>query len=96
MEKTYLTGNTVRLYASFFGNDGLPKDPTLIKIRFYDYRYNLLEEFLLSDNKIGVGEYFFDYRTPSEEMKVIYEWYGDIAGNPAIERSGFRTVFVKR
>jgi hypothetical protein len=96
-EKMYLTGDTVRVYASFFDVNGNPKDPEIVKVKFYDYRYNLLEEFLISSsNKLAVGEYFFDYRTQNKEMRVYYEWYGEIAGNPVIDRDGFRTKFINR
>jgi hypothetical protein len=95
MENTYLTGNTVRLTATFKDNGGQLKDPNLIKVIFYNYRFEKIEEFVLgSANKVSIGQYFFDYTTPRDEMKIYYEFYGEIAGNPAIQRNGFKTKFI--
>lgn len=95
MENVYLTGNTVRLIGTFKDNSGNLKDPNLIKVIFYNYRYEKIDEYSVGiDNKLGTGEYFFDYKTPSQEMKIYYEFYGEIAGNPAIQRSSFQTKFI--
>lgn len=97
MENTYLTGNTVRLTATFKDNSGVLRDPNIIRVIFYNYRYEKIDEFSIGTaNKISTGVYFFDYRTPNEEMKIYYEFYGEIAGNPAIQRNSFKTVFIER
>lgn len=94
-EDIYLTGNTVRLTGTFKDINGNPKDPTLIKIIFYNHRYEKTDEISIGESsRLGVGEYFYDYKTPNQEQRIYYEWYGEIEGNPAIQRKGFRTQFI--
>jgi hypothetical protein len=95
MENTYLTGNTVRLTGTFKDINGALRDPSFVKVILYNYRYEKIEEFILGTvNKVGTGVYAFDYRTPNDEMKIYYEFYGEIEGNPAIQRSSFKTKFI--
>lgn len=95
MDNIYLTGNTVRLKAVFRGDDGELKDPEMVRVIFYNYRYEKIEEFSLGDShRVGVGEYVYDYVNSDEEKRIYYEFNGEIAGNPAIQRDGFVTKFI--
>lgn len=94
-DNIYLTGNTIRLKAIFKDNIGNPKDPDMVKIIFYNYRYEKIDEFSLGQShKIGIGEYVYDYVSSDNETRIYYEFNGEIAGNPAIQRSGFMTKFI--
>ena len=88
-------GNTVRFTCKFYDPSGNLTTPTSIKLTLYDYQYNKLSEFPLTDaNRIEMGLYFFDYTTPNEEKKYIYEWYGMVNGFPSIKRETFTTFFL--
>jgi hypothetical protein len=94
IDEVYLTGSTVRLSAKFTDVEGIPKNPDTVKVVLYDYRFNKLEEFVLGEeNHVGTGEYVFDYITPMIERKIHFEFYGEISGNPVIERDSFVTKF---
>lgn len=92
-----LAGTTVRVVNIFTNFDGEPQDPQIVKFKVYDKKYALLTEVTLGeDNKIETGKYFYDYITPMEpKQKSILEFYGEISGNPTIERFQIDTIFVK-
>jgi hypothetical protein len=92
----YQAGNTVRLECIFKDMDGVKVNPTNVKIIFYDYRYVLIEEFLLGiENQGETGVYYYNYVTPKDdEKRIIYEWQGIINGFPSLKRGSFRTVFI--
>lgn len=94
-DNIYLSGNTIRLTATFRDiNDNLV-DPSSIKVILYNYRYEKINEIPIgTSSKLGVGEYFYDYKTPMEEQRIIYEWYGEIEGNTALQRGSFQTKFI--
>lgn len=93
--KTYQSGNTVRLSCIFRGFNDEDIDPTLIKVKFYDYKHNLLEEISIGqENKDIDGSYFYDYVIPDGHKKIIYEWYGEIDGLPSIKRDFILTEFI--
>ena len=98
MESTYQAGNTVRLTCAFKDyTSGTAKDPELIKVIIYDYRYNKIGEFTMTGtNKTGVGEYFYDYEIPfaTKPTKFYYEWYGEISGSPSLKRGSFKVTFI--
>lgn len=91
----YQHGNTVRFECSFFDFDKTSVDPQLVKFIIYNNKYEIILENILADsNKIGVGDYFFDYITTKEIKKYYYEWYGEINGTPSIKRGQFATKFI--
>lgn len=94
---TVLAGQTVRAVNTFYNFDGVPQDPQIVRFKIYDRRYNLLEDFTLTDgNKLDEGKYFYDYITPAEpNQRYIIEFYGEIAGNPTIERQQIYTTFLR-
>jgi hypothetical protein len=97
MSITALSGSTVRAVNVFYNFEGNPMDPDLVKVRIYDRKYKMEQEFILSDgNKLQTGVYFFDYVTPTEPSQTkIIEFYGEISGNPSIERDTIYTTFIK-
>lgn len=85
----------MRLIGEFFDFNGEPKDPQLIKIVIYDYKYRVVDEIPIGDsNKISIGRYYYDFITKKESDKYIYEWYGEIDGNPSLDRNVFMTNFI--
>lgn len=90
-----LTGNTVRLTCSFKDFKGEFTDPTTVKFIIYDNKYNIMSETILSDgNRESIGSYFYDYTTESERGTWYFEFYGEISGNPAVQRGTIRTSFI--
>lgn len=96
LSKVYHAGNTVRLQCIFEDFDGIRVDPDVVKISFYDSKYNKLDEVILgTSNQTDVGVYFYHFVTDNEEEKrYVYEWYGELNGLPSLKRSSFRTVFI--
>lgn len=97
MNKTVIAGTSVRAVNTFHNFEGLAQDPDLVRFKVYDESYKLLDNYTLTDaNKLSEGKYFYDYITPSEPYKtLILEFYGEIAGNPTIERMRISTTFMK-
>lgn len=94
VDTIYLTGSTVRLTATFTDVEGAFKDPDLVKVIMYDFKFKKLDEFVIGEaNRIGLGEYVFDYIAPLGEKKIYFEFYGEIDGNPVLDRDSFTTKF---
>lgn len=94
-ENVHLCGSTVRLVGEFFNFEGEPVDVSFTKVIIYNYKYEKLEEFMLTEaNRIGVGKYFFNYVTESTPKTVIYEFSGELDGFPALDRNSFSTRFI--
>jgi hypothetical protein len=94
----YLTGNTVTLEAQFTDVDGNPIDVQLPRVIIYDYKYNKLAEFPLTEsNKVAgeLGKYFYNYVTDVKPAKVIYEVRGELNGFPVLDRKEFMTKFIR-
>lgn len=91
-----IAGSTVRIVNTFFNFDGKPQDPQLVKLKIYDRKYKVIQNINLSDgNKLETGKYFYDWKTPSEiKERYIIEFYGEISGNPTIERKQLVTKFI--
>lgn len=89
----YQSGNTIRLTCEFFDFDGLKKDPQIIKVKIYDYKYNVISE-ITNVERIDIGKYYLDYIAEGENKKHYYEWYAEIDGTPSLKRSSFTTRFV--
>jgi len=90
---TYQYGNTIRFECTFYDFEGNKVDPEMVKIKIYDYKYNVIfnGEGL---KKANTGEYFYDYTTEMREQKLFYEWYGEIEGKPSLKRGEFMTKFI--
>lgn len=89
----YQHGNTIRLTCEFFDFDGIPKSPDDVKIRIYDYKYNVIDEFN-NATKTEEGKYYFDYVSETENKTYYYEWYGQLDGTPSLRRGSFITKFI--
>lgn len=93
------SGSTVRLSASFYDFNEKLVDPDILKLIFYNYKYEIINEIALgTQNRLSVGKYYYDYKTENSLDKdhVIYEWNADIQGNISIKRDDFSiSFFVK-
>jgi hypothetical protein len=94
---TVIAGTAIRIINTFYNFKGEQQDPQIVRFKIYDRRYTLLEDFTLTDgNKLEEGKYFYDYITPTEpNQRFIVEFYGEIAGNPTIERQQIYTTFLR-
>lgn len=94
--EAFQAGTTVRLQCIFEDFDGVKINPTIVRITFYDTKYNKLQEYNLNTgNSISTGIYIYNFITSSEEeRRYVYEWYGEIDGLPSLKRSSFRTIFI--
>lgn len=81
----YVAGTTVRLQCKFYDFDKNLIDPARVKLIIYDSKYTKINEF---ENVVRVSEgtYQYDYVSESTDRRLYYEFYGEIAGNPAINR----------
>lgn len=91
--KSYQSGNTVRLTCEFYDFVGNLTNPNIVKLKIYDYKYNLLEEYTNITN-VEIGKYYFDYVTDDKNKSYIYEWYGELEGTPSLKRGSFLTKFM--
>lgn len=92
---TYQYGTTVRFEARFYNFDGTPIDPDAIKVIIYNQKYEVITTIdINSNNKLGVGYYYYDYVTENKEQKIYYEWNGMINQKPALKRGSFMTKFM--
>lgn len=92
-----LAGNTVRFYCDFYNFAKAKTDPSLIKFKIYDSKYELLEEISLNlvTSKISTGSYFYNFIVPMEYLnkRFYYEFYAEIEGLPSIYRDEFYVNF---
>ena len=97
MSQIVVSGTAIRVVNTFYNFDNQPQDPDVVKFRVYDSSYKQLGDYILTEeNRISEGKYFYDYVTPSERNKtIILEFYGEISGNPTIERKQITTTFIK-
>lgn len=91
--KSYQSGNTVRLTCEFYDFSGGLSDPSSVKLRIYDYKYKLIDEYT-NATKTEMGKYYFDYVTDENNKTYIYEWYGELEGTPSLKRGSFLTKFI--
>lgn len=94
--EVYEVDNTIRFEAIFSDFNDNIVTPTLINFKVYNSKYMILNTYSVNlvDNKIAIGNYFFDY-TPDKIGVFYYEWYAEILGNVAITRVLFNVVFYK-
>lgn len=93
--ETYQYGTTVRLSCTFSNFDNEKVDPDLVKVIIYDKQYKALKTIIITpENRLNVGEYFYDYTTEAQTQVVYYEWYGEIAGKPTLKRGYITTKFI--
>lgn len=88
----YQYGSTIRFEVTFYNFENEIVDPSLVKIKIYDYKYNVLLDVI--GTKLTVGKYQHDYTIPPKEQKLFYEWYGEIDGKPSLKRGEFMAKFV--
>lgn len=88
----YNSGSTIRLKATFKDFDGVLVNPALVKVIFYDNKYNVESEHVLTDaDRDNTGAYNYDFVTPKVVSKQAwYEWYAEIDGKPACLRRPYR------
>jgi hypothetical protein len=91
----YISGSTIKLKCTFTDFEDKLVDPDTVKFIVYDYKFNKINEYVLtSENRIGEGVYFYNYTTPNTESLTYYEFKGEIQGTIAIERGSVRTKFI--
>ena len=100
MRVELLSGNTYRFFCDFYNFAGALADPSLIKFKIYDAKYQLESEVSVNmvSNKIRTGKYFYDYIIPTEDLdkKFYFEFYGELEGKPSIYRDEFIVKFIKK
>lgn len=95
---SYLLGNTIKLNVTFKDFEGELFDPSIVKVKIYDSRYNLIEE--ISDTRIkkdSLGSYYFYYTIPDSVKSgtsLYYEWYSEKGGLPVIARKKLSVYFA--
>ena len=94
--KTFQVGNTIRLMCRFKDFNEELIDPALVKLKFYDYRYQMIHDVILGPaNKLEAGVYFYDYQIPDgPKERLHYEWYAEDQGTIALKRDSFMISFL--
>ena len=97
------TGDTVRLKVKFKTYNGNAIDPTDVKLKIYKptiNSYELISTIQLSPaNKVGVGEYQYDYTIPENLINsgvkfLVYEFSGLYNGSTTLARDKIDVRFV--
>lgn len=91
-----LKGDTVRLFVKFIDFNGEKVEPNDVTLSIYDEDNIAIQSITLtSDNRTGVGEYYFDYTIPYTVTDyVIYEYSGIHRGRPILQRDKIHVEFV--
>lgn len=87
------TGNTVKVTCQVRDFNDELIDPAEIKLRIYDEKYNLLNEYTSID-KNGIGNYAYTLTLPETAGAYILEWYASIESYPFVKRKLIRIAFV--
>jgi hypothetical protein len=93
----YLSGNSIRIQATFKDMNGVLVEPTSSKLIVYDNAYKKLSEYTPL-NKLSSGTYFYDYKTPTEQTDKTYfcEISGIVDGVEVLCRGTFGTRFFMK
>lgn len=91
-----LKGDTVRLECNFMDFDGVSVEPEDVVLNIYNEDNVALESIsLTSDNRTGIGEYYYDYVIPyTVNDYVVYEFSGNHRGRPILARDKIHVEFV--
>ena len=90
-----ISGDTVRLTATFKDFSDALVDPTSIAIKFYDPSKIQIGETVTTDIvNDSPGVYHYDYTIPTGYKKIYYEWGGTIDSKPSVERDIIQITFV--
>lgn len=91
-----LQGDTIRLKVYFKTFDGDLIDPTDITLTIYDADETEIEQFSITDSdKEKVGVYFYNYETPLDQDKIIFEFKGTYNNHPILVRDELKIQFTK-
>lgn len=96
-EPTFLSGQTIHFRNDFYNFQDQLTDPSSIKLKIMDARYEPIHEFNLdASNRLETGKYSFYFTTPvsTKTLRYYYEWNGIINATVSIERGSFVTKFV--
>lgn len=88
------SGDTVRLICNFKTFDGQSIDPEGVTLTIYDSDREQIEQFTLDDtNRDDVGVYFYDFVTPDDKEKVLFEFKGTRNNLPIVVRDSLAIKF---
>lgn len=93
----FLGGDTLKIIGRFRSFDEVLVDPTNIKIKIYNSRFELIDTVEgPSIIKESVGVYYTEYVLPdtTRDVDLIFEWYGIINAKPSIDRVRVLVKFV--
>lgn len=89
-----LTGNTVRLKASFYNFAGVLTDPTDVAIKIYSHIGQMLL-ITASPTQESTGVYYYDYTVPTDvNGSIVYEFSGTMEGSPTVGRAVLEKAWV--
>jgi hypothetical protein len=92
-----LIGNTLRMQVSFktFAGETPSSDPLNIKLTIYDNAGEIVDEFSgVELVRVSRGVYYHDYVIPDGKTYLIYEWYGEMETNPAVNRGAIPREYL--
>lgn len=94
MTTIVLTGDTIKIQASFLDENStlVDADANTIVFKIYDYdTQSLLTEAVSIRTSQGI--YHYKYLVPDTETKYIVELGGDFTGRPQVERAVIKAKF---
>lgn len=91
-----LKGDTVRLEVKFLDFNGISVDPTDVFLNIYNEDNVAIQSIPLDgDNRVGIGEYYYDYVIPYNVNEfIIYEFSGIHKNRPILARDKIHVEFV--
>ena len=90
-----LKGDTIRLSVRFLDVFEEKVDPDEVYLNIYDNSNIAIQSIpLTEDNKVDVGEYFYDYVIPyTVNDFIVYEFSGNHRGRPILSRERISISF---
>ncbi len=94
----YFQGDTVRLKATFPDFDGQLFDPTNLRVRIFDARWQQIGQDIVADiARLEQGVFICPYTLPVGQTLVFYEWSGlDAAGRPVVCAATIEPIRARR
>lgn len=88
-----LTGDTIRLKASFYSFAGVLADPDVVTVKVYSH---IGQQVLTTATatKDSTGVYHYDYTIPVESGDLVYEFSGTMDGTVSLGRAKIEKQWV--
>jgi hypothetical protein len=92
----FKSGQTIRLICEFSDFNNNPMNPQLIKVIFYNNRFESFYESSVHPiaNKLSEGKFYYDFTIPKDYSTIYYEWHGETNGFTSLNRGELKVKFI--